>query len=169
MFVTEPGNAKKLQKRAKKTERQEELSEVKQKDDTVKMIHKYKRKKRHGRSIQNRCPGYFQAQVKAKFERSGGVYIEVPFDYRASQYDHTCGSYIKKLLSQRMYCLSDGTRVQRDWYSSFLLFCIGHSLDKISRYKCKTYFETMYRMYLALEQYIIENHIRVMNSGIKAA
>jgi len=133
------------------------------------MIHKYKRKKRHGRSIQNRCPGYFQAQVKAKFERSGGVYIEVPFDYRASQYDHTCGSYIKKLLSQRMYCLSDGTRVQRDWYSSFLLFCIGHSLDKISRYKCKTYFEAMYRMYLALEQYIIENHIRVMNSGIKAA
>ena len=72
-------------------------------------------------------------------------------------------------LSQRMYCLSDGTRVQRDWYSSFLLFCIGHSLDKISRYKCKTYFEAMYRMYLALEQYIIENHIRVMNSGIKAA
>ena len=169
VFVTEPGNAKKMQKRAKKTERQEKLSEVKQKDDTVKMIHKYKRKKRHGRSIQNRCPGYFQAQVKAKFERSGGVYIEVPFDYRASQYDHTCGSYIKKLLSQRMYCLSDGTRVQRDWYSSFLLFCIGHSLDKISRYKCKTYFETMYRMYLALEQYIIENHIRVMNSGIKAA
>ena len=169
VFVTEPGNAKKLQKRAKKTERQEELSEVKQKDGTVKMIHKYKRKKRHGRSIQNRCPGYFQAQVKAKFERSGGVYIEVPFDYRASQYDHTCGSYIKKLLSQRMYCLSDGTRVQRDWYSSFLLFCIGHSLDKISRYKCKTYFEAMYRMYLALEQYIIENHIRVMNSGIKAA
>lgn len=124
-------------------------------------------KKRHGKSIKNRCPGYFQAQAKAKFERTGGVYIEVPITYRASQYDHTCNKYIKKALSQRMYELADRTRVQRDWYSSFLMYCIGTDLQNISRYKCKRYFDELYAKYLELEQYIINNKITVMNSGIK--
>lgn len=118
-------------------------------------------------SIKNRCPGHFQAQAKAKFERTGGVYIEVPVTYRASQYDHTCNKYIKKTLSQRMYELADGTRVQRDWYSSFLMYCIGTDLQNISRYKCKQYFNELYAKYLELEQYIINNKITVMNSGIK--
>ena len=43
-----------------------------------------------------------------------GTYIEVPNDYRASQYDHTADDYIKKKLSGRMYHLADGTLVQRD-------------------------------------------------------
>ena len=83
VFVTEPKNAKKLQKKAKKTE----ISET---------TGKYKKKKRYGKSIQNRCPGYFQAQVKQKFNNTHGMYIEVPNDYRASQYDHTADDYIKK-------------------------------------------------------------------------
>ena len=105
--------------------------------------------------------------MKATFERTGGVYIEVPVTYRASQYDHTCNKYIKKALSQRMYELTDGTRVQRDWYSSFLMYCIGVDLQNISRYKCKRYFDELYAKYLELEQYIINNKITVMNSGIK--
>ena len=56
------------------------------------------RKKRFGRSIKNRCPGYFQAQVKRKFTQTCGTYIEVPQEYRASQYDHTVDEYIKKKL-----------------------------------------------------------------------
>ena len=51
------------------------------------------------------------------------TYIEVPNDYRASQYDHTADDYIKKKLTDRMYHLADGTLVQRDWYSSVLLYC----------------------------------------------
>ena len=51
-----------------------------------------KRKKRFGRSIKNRCPGYFQSQAKRKFR----IYIEVPTDYKASQYNHTSDEYIKK-------------------------------------------------------------------------
>lgn len=47
----------------------------------------------------------------------------MPNDYRASQYDHTADDYIKKKLSDRMYHLADGTLVQQDWYSSFLLYC----------------------------------------------
>lgn len=167
VFITEPQNAKKLQKRSKKTERQDKPSIIQKPDGTKQLVYKYKRKKRFGKSIKNRCPGYFQAQVKATFERTGGVYIEVPVTYRASQYDHTCNKYIKKALSQRMYELADGTRVQRDWYSSFLMYCIGVDLQNISRYKCKRYFDELYAKYLELEQYIINNKITVMNSGIK--
>lgn len=167
IFVTEPKNTKKLQKRAKKTERQDTASIVKNSDGTEISVHKYKRKKRHGKSIKNRCPGYFQAQAKAKFERTGGTYIEVPVTYRASQYDHTCNKYIKKALSQRMYELANGIRVQRDWYSSFLMYCIDSDLQSISRYKCKRYFDELYKKYLELEQHIINNKIIVMNSGIK--
>lgn len=167
VFITEPKNAKKLQKRSNKTERQDNPSIIKKPDGTEQNIYKYKRKKRHGKSIKNRCPGYFQAQVKAKFEQTGGIYIEVPMTYRASQYDHTCNKYIKKTLSQRMYDLTNGTRVQRDWYSSFLMFCIASDLQNISRYKCKRYFDGLYAKYLKLEQYIIDNKITVMNSGIK--
>ena len=167
VFITEPKNAKKLQKRSKKTERQDKPSVVQKSDGTEQLVYKYKRKKRFGKSIKNRCSGYFQAQAKAKFERTGGAYIEVPVTYRASQYDHTCNKYIKKALSQRMYELTDGTRVQRDWYSSFLMYCIGTDLQNISRYKCKRYFDELYAKYLELEQYIISNKITVMNSGIK--
>ena len=167
VFITEPQNAKKLQKRSKKTERQDKPSIIQKPDGTKQLVYKYKRKKRFGKSIKNRCPGYFQAQVKATFERTGGVYIEVPVTYRASQYDHTCNKYIKKALSQRMYELANGARVQRDWYSSFLMYCIGTDLQNISRYKCKRYFDELYAKYLELEQYIINNKIIVMNSGIK--
>ena len=33
----------------------------------------------------------------------------------------TADDYIKKKLSDRLYKLHDGTEVQRDWYSSYLL------------------------------------------------
>ena len=45
IFITEQKNTKKLQKRAKNT--------------TINKNGKYNRKKRFGKSIQNRCPGYF--------------------------------------------------------------------------------------------------------------
>ena len=153
IFVTEPKNAKKLQKRAKNT--------------TINKNGKYNRKKRFGKSIQNRCPGYFQMQVKKKFENTGGVYIEVPSDYKASQYDHTCDNYIKKKLSERMYRLSDGTLVQRDWYSSFLLYNIDFTTMTINKNKCNKTFATQYEKAEALIEYIKLNHIKVLNSGIK--
>lgn len=104
-FVTEPKNASKLLKRAKKT--------------TVNSKGKFNKKKRFGKSIKNLCPSGFQITVEKKFKVTGGAYIEVPYNYRASQYDHTADDYIKKKLSDRLYRLRDGTLVQRDWYSSF--------------------------------------------------
>lgn len=156
VFVTEAKNAKKLQRRAKP-------------EDPLDKNGKPKRKKRFGKSIQNRCPGYFQMKVKQMFESTGGIYIEVPTDYRASQYDHTTDDYIKKKLSQRMFCLQDGTKVQRDWYSSFLLYCIDLTTKTIDRKKCKMEFESLLRKEQVMIEKIIRSGRQVMNSGIRIA
>ena len=155
VFVTEPKNASKLMRRAKET--------------TVNSKGKFNRKKRFGRSIKNRCPSGFQAAVEQKFKVSGGIYIEVSNDYRASQYDHTIDDYIKKKLSERMYKLQDGTEVQRDWYSSFLLYCYDYRTKNIDKNKCISEFDKCYSKEKALIEWIKVKEIKVLNSGIKTA
>lgn len=163
IFITEPKNAKKLQKRASgPAERQEKESVIIQKDGTTKTIHKFKRKKRFGKSIQNRCPGYFQAQAEKKFP----IYIEVPNTYRASQFDHTNGEYKKHKLSERMFELSDGTKVQRDWYSSFLLYCCDTDSLEIDKIRCQERFDYPYQSIQLLIQYFQDEGIHILNSGI---
>lgn len=130
VFITEPKNAGKLMRRAKET--------------TVNSKGKFNKKKRFGKSIKNRCPSGFQTAVEQKFKVSGGIYIEVSNDYRASQYDHTVDDYIKKRLSDRMYKLQDGTEVQRDWYSSFLLYCYDYRTKDIDKSKCISEFDKCY-------------------------
>lgn len=130
---------------------------------------KFNKKKRFGKSTKNRCPGGFQATIEKKFEMSGGTYIEVPNNYRASQYDHTADDYIKKKLSDRMYHLTDGTLVQRDWYSSFLLYCFNCETKDIDINKCITEFEKCYTKEKELIEWIKTNKIKVLNSGIKIA
>lgn len=153
IFITEPKNAAKLMKRAKET--------------TINKKGKFNRKKRFGKSIQRRCPGTFQSVVQQKFESTGGMYIEVPITYRASQYDHTADDYIKKKLSQRMYNLSNGTRVQRDWYSSFLLYCCDFHTLIIDKFRCRHEFAECLEKERALIAWIKANKIKILNSGIK--
>ena len=155
VFITEPKNASRLMKRAKET--------------TVDSKGRFHRKKRFGRSIKNRCPSGFQATIERKFKVTGGTYIEVPNNYRASQYDHTADDYIKKKLSDRMYKLADGTLVQRDWYSSFLLYCYNDKAKDIDKNKCITEFDKCYDKEKALIGWIKANKIKVLNSGIKIA
>ena len=155
VFITESKNAGKLMRRAKET--------------TVNSKGKFNRKKRFGRSIKNRCPSGFQTAVEQKFKVTGGTYIEVSNDYRASQYDHTVDDYIKKRLSDRMYKLKDGTEVQRDWYSSFLLYCYDYRTQDIDKNKCISEFDKCYRKEKALIEWIKVNEIKVLNSGIKIA
>lgn len=139
------------------------------KETTVNDKGKINRKRRFGKSIKNRCPGSFQSTVENKFNASGGAYIEVPNNYRASQYDHTADDHIKKKLSDRMYNLADGTLVQRDWYSSFLLYCYDYRTNDIDKDKCATIFEKCYSMERDLIKWIKANKIKVLNSGIKIA
>ena len=153
-FITEQPNAKKLQKRANP-------------ENPVDKNGRMKRKKRFGRSIKNRCPGYLQAKAKQLFESTGGMYVEVPILYRASQYDHTSDTYIPKKLSQRMYHLTDGTKVQRDWYSSYLLYCINKTYTQINKLKCRSNFATMYQKEKNMIEEIIRSGKKIMNSGIR--
>lgn len=155
VFVTEPKNAGKLMKRAKET--------------SVNKKGRFNKKKRFGKSIKNRCPGGFQSAVEKKFTATGGTYLEVPNNYRASQYDHTADDYIKKKLSDRMYKLSDGTFVQRDWYSSFLLYCYDYRTKGIDKEKCMNEFDRCYDKEKALVEWIKANKVKVLNSGIKTA
>lgn len=155
IFVTEPKNASKLMKRAKET--------------TKNNKGKFNKKKHFGKSIKNRCPSGFQTTVEKKFKMTGGTYIEVPNNYRASQYDHTADDYIKKKLSDRLYKLRDGTEVQRDWYSSFLLYCYDYRTQDIDKTKCITEFDNCYNKEKALITWIKAHKIRILNSGIKVA
>ena len=152
-FITEPKNASKLMKRAKKT--------------TINSKSKCSKKKRFGKSIKNRCPGGFQATIEKKFQTTGGSYIEVPNNYRASQYDHTSDAYVKKKLSDRMYQLQDGSLVQRDWYASFLLYCYDVTAKEIEKEKCRKEFDKCYDKEKELIEWIKKNRIKVWNSGIK--
>lgn len=153
IFVTEPKNSSKLMKRVKKT--------------TVNDKGKFNRKKRFGKSIKNRCPSGFQTTVEKKFNGTGGAYIEVPNNYKASQYDHSADDYIKKKLSDRLYKLKDGTEVQRDLYSSFLLYCYDYKTQAINKNKCRTAFENFYSKEKDLIAWIKEKKIKILNSGIK--
>lgn len=122
----EPMDYQALAKRAKDSSRQEKPSDIKQKDGTVKRIHKYKRKKRFGSSILKHAPGAFIRTLENKILRQGGRIYEVNIHkYRASQYDHEADCYEKHSLSERTRKVG-GHLVQRDCYSAFL---IRHAKD----------------------------------------
>ena len=152
--VTEHSNAKALMKKAKKLTWNEEKG-------------KYNRRKRFGRSIQKRCPGLMHACLKKKFESTGGAFVVVPSDYRASQYDCTSDEYIKKKLGQRLFKLSDGTEVQRDLYSSFLLWCINEEHTGIDKNLCDDRFNDFIERQGNLIEEIQSKHRVIMNSGIR--
>ena len=83
--------------------------------------------------------------------------------FRASQYDHTNDTYKKKELNIRQFKLSDGTIVQRDIYSAFLLYCTNKTLTTPDRNLCITYFDNFYKLYKEFEKYVEDNHIKILN------
>lgn len=59
--------------------------------------------------------------------------------------------------------------VQRDWYSSFLLYCYNFKNHDIDKDKCMKKFKRHYNKEKALIEWIKANRIKVLNSGIKIA
>ena len=115
--------------------------EVKQKDGTVKVIQKYKRKKRFGRSINRRAPARFLLELERKLEAVGGVYAEVDTkEFKASQYNHVTDTYEKIPLSQREKEIGN-RKVQRDLYSAFLIRNADLDFKHPDREKCEYEFE----------------------------
>ncbi len=78
--------------------------------------------KQFGRSVSERAPGMFVAQVKRTVASTGGTLVEVSTrTTRLSQFCHGCGAFVKKPLSQRVHVCACGIGpVQRDLYSAFL-------------------------------------------------
>lgn len=60
-----------------------------------------------------------------------------------------------------MYNLSDGTRVQRDWYSSFLLYCCDFHTLTIDKFRCRHEFAECLEKERALIAWIKANKIKV--------
>lgn len=122
--LVEEMNYKALQKRAKgKAERQDKVSKITQKNGVMKEVQKYKKKKRFGKSLNDRSPALFLQILKQKCLQYGGSYHELNTkELKASQYDHTTGTYQKQPLSKRTKEIGRQT-VLRDPYSSFLIRC----------------------------------------------
>lgn len=167
ILITEPSNSLALAKRSGKTERQDKATAIRKKDGTLQQVRKFKRKKRFGASIGKRSPAGYQAELKKKF---GAGYHEVPGrTYRASQYDFELDQYSKKKLSERWHNLPDGRRVQRDLMSAFLMYCADKEIQVIEREKCFVEFDRFYEQHQECIAYIVEHHLEIKNSGIKAA
>lgn len=136
-FLVEKMQFQALQKRAKETKRQEAISEIRQKDGSVKRIQKFKRKRRFGKSINRRAPARFLLELKQKAEAVGGGYAEVDTrEFKASQYNHVTGNYEKIPLSQREKQIG-GRIIQRDLYSAFLIHNADLELKHPDAEKCK--------------------------------
>ena len=155
MFYIEEMNFKALQKRAKKTEVSEKTG-------------KFKKKKRFGKTIARRSPATFVSILSRKVIALGGTFIKVKTSsFKASQYDHKADKCKKKELKERWHRFEDGTKVQRDLYSAFLLMNSDLLGLKSERASCLNTFEQFFEFH---EEEIkkIENDSKViLNSGIK--
>ncbi len=124
-------NFKGLQKRSKKTEKNEHG--------------KFKKKKRFGKSLANKAPAKFLTALQNKLKTKGGLYFEVNTrEVKASQYNHLDKEYNKKKLSQRWnYFNYDGEniKVQRDMYSAYLIKNVNDDLSSINNEQCTKDFD----------------------------
>ena len=146
-FIVEKMDYKALAKRSKKpTERQDKESLVKKKDGSVKTVRKCKRKKRFGKSVNDRSPSAFLTRLEQKAKQYGGTVVYTnTWEYKGSQYRHDTDTYEKVSLSDR-WKIIDGCKVQRDLYSAFLQFCADSSGTHADRNKCLQYFPQFVRL-----------------------
>ena len=90
---------------------------------------KAKRTRRFGKSILNHAPGLLIEIIAGKPEsHCGKLFKTNTREQKASQY---------KSLSQRWNEMPDGTRVQRDLYSAFLLSCTSGALNGYDQQMCE--------------------------------
>ena len=167
MFIKEEMNFKALQKRSKKTEKQETKSTITKKDGSEIEVYKNKKKKRFGKSIGNRCPGYLDKQLKKRCAQYECIVIEVDTkEYKASKMNHITETAENIKLSDRSKIIGK-VRVQRDLYSSFLLF---HSKnEKEIDYKaCKKDFKNFIKRQAEVVEEIKNKGDKTKNFGIKA-
>lgn len=131
-IVIEPMNYKALQTKSKQeTQRTDKVKLIKNKK--VKLC---KKKKRYGKSLNNKSPSMFLQILKYKCEWNRIPYIEIDrYKYKASQYNHITDTYEKKKLNERWNNIN-GMKIQRDLYSAFLIRNTDSTLTKPDRDLC---------------------------------
>ncbi|MGP7817057.1 RNA-guided endonuclease TnpB family protein [Niallia sp. 01092] len=148
-------NIKSLQKRSKKIEISEKTG-------------KYKRKKRFGKSIGHRAPAMFINILERKVTAQGGIFKKVNTrTFKASQYNHKTNDYTKKELKERWHSFDDGTSIQRDLYSAFLLMNSNCTGTKTNRKLCEKTFELFQSLHDKEIERIEKQGVMVLNSGIQ--
>lgn len=126
-IYVEQMNFKGLQKRAKKTEKNERG--------------KFKRKKRFGKTLANKAPSMLLRILNRKMKSNGEELIEInTYKARASQYNHLDETYKKKSLWERWSDLGE-LKVQRDMYAAFLIRNVNKDLESFDKEKCEERFE----------------------------
>ena len=159
ILITEENNFKALQKCSKTTKLSKKTKIITDKNGNQKNITYFVSKKRYGKSLLYRCPGKLMQDCERKFKKV----IKVDKMFRASQYDHTSKTYIKKELSDRRFMLSNGVIVQRDLYSAFLLYCSDYDYKSPSQNQCDLCFDEFYKEFVKFEKYVKNNHIKILN------
>ena len=141
LFITEEMDYRALKKRSKaKPERRLIPSVIRKKDGTEQTVYKYKKKRRFGLSVGSRAPASLLSILARKAQQYGGQLVTVNTRlFRASQYHHDTGEYIRTALSDRWKIIS-GHRVQRDLYSAFLILCSDPSGTSPDRDMCTSLF-----------------------------
>lgn len=148
-------NYKALQKRKKKTEKNDKG--------------KFKKKKRFGKSLANKAPSKLLSIIKRKLKYTQIDLKEINTkEVKASQYNHINDNYKKKELKERWnYFIykDEEIKVQRDIYSAYLIMNVNEDLNTINKEECKDKFDN----FLALhnkEIYRIKNSSNKMISSM---
>ena len=159
-------NYKGLQKKASKSERQDTKSVITDKAGKKRSVHKFKRRKRFGGSILKHAPSGFLSTIKRKVEANCGIVIDVSaLKLKASQYNHASDTYAKMSLSDREKII-DGHMVQRDCYSSFVIFYATNE-NKPDREGCLNGFEKFLVCQDKLIEEMIHDNFSNQNFGTK--
>lgn len=125
-FYVEQMNFSGLQKRATKTEKNENG--------------KFKKKKRFGKSLARRAPAMLSSIIDRKLNAYDLKLIKInTIKAKASQFNHFDETYKKKKLSQRWNDFN-GIKVQRDLYSAFLIMNTSKDLETFDIEKCNQRF-----------------------------
>lgn len=162
LIIKEPMNFKAITKRAKETKRSNKISIVTKKDGSKKQIHKFRKKKRFGSSINKRAPGYFNSRLESQIKRYGGDFIDIDIkNYKASQYNHITKEAKKPKLSERTKLIGKDI-VQRDLYSAFLLYCYKDK-SHINFDEC----EKLFKDFLNKQEQTIKEERMLYNYAIK--
>lgn len=127
----------------------------------------FKWKRRFGKSILYKAPAIFLRILSQKLQYQGKELYKVnSWSVKASQYCHLDDTYKKKPLSKRWHDFDDGSSVQRDMYSAFLLMCVNLDLKSINQDLCIQKYEKFKQLHDKEIQRLEQQH-NLSSMGIK--